>query len=310
MLATFHDDEVEFRVEDADARERVLLCVFGDLEAVAAVGEGVELVDGDVDAPCSVGGLLGGEFLGALLLGEFAVFVHLLVLLGTLFDLGGDAGFDGGGVEGGFLTEDAHEVALFDFGGRGGLEAKADFGLLFFKVGHAALAAEFGLFLRGEEHRFGGGYVLFLRGLEGHGVLDVESYDGVGGVNFEAVGVVEGGVVFAGDETFVPPFDLGRGRDKEGLFCVEIFIYAGFTGGFGDAAFHGFEGGLTPHGCCLLDIFPLLIEHELTRDARLECGSFGTESRVKVGIAACLLGGRSGEVELFLAFGRFGGSPW
>lgn len=149
-------------------------------------------------------------------------------------------------------------------------------------VGHAALAADFLLFVFCEEHRFCGWGAGILWGSEEDGVLDVGGDDGeVEGVG---VGDVEGVVVGSCQETFVPPFYIGRGGDE-----------VGFLSGFFDGLFarfflhtqtHLFQLLLLAEGICLGDELSLLVKQQGARFAGL-CG--GGEAGVVgwVGLASC-----------------------
>ena len=245
--------------------------------------------------------LIRHQLLVAFFLGEFPLLVHFLVLVQAVGDFAVDARFDGGGVFDRFVAEHAHEVVLFHFGRRGGFEAEADLGLLFLEVGGAALAADFGGFARGEVHWFGRGEVFLLRGVQGDGVLDVKGYDAVEGGDFEV-----GGVVGAGKEAFIPPFDFGRRLDEKGFFGGEFFVNAGFAGGFGDAFLHGFEGGLAAEGRRLGDIFAFLVEEELAGFMATREGGLSSQRGVEVGVLAGFFEGRASKVE-FLARGSLWG---
>lgn len=98
MLAALDNDEVEFGVHDADAREGVLLGTHTDLEAVPAVGQAVDLEDEDV---YTLGGILLLVCYGlllALLLGELAIIVRVDMSLVSFSNLAVDTGFDSGRV--------------------------------------------------------------------------------------------------------------------------------------------------------------------------------------------------------------------
>ena len=100
---------MEAGVED-EACEGHLFGVEGDFDAVFAVGEGGDFVDGEVDAFGGVFCFFLDEFLVPGVFAEFAVFVHGEVFVFAFFDFFADAGFDGGGVFDGFLAEDHHHV--------------------------------------------------------------------------------------------------------------------------------------------------------------------------------------------------------
>ena len=211
--AAFDDDKAEAWMLDADARERVLLGVLGDFEPVAAVGEGVDPEDGAVDPLGGVLRLLIAEFLVRLVFGEFPRGVRVEVFLCAFGDFAVDAGFDGGGVFDGFFAQHAHQVGLFDFRGGGGFKPKSNFSLLFFEIGHAAVAAGFGLLIGSQKHRFGGRHVFLLGRFKCDRVLNVESNYGVRSVEFEAFRERNGRIIWTVDKTFIPPLNLRRWRN-------------------------------------------------------------------------------------------------
>ena len=99
----------------------------------------------------------------ALLFGELAFFVHVKMGLGALGNLTVHTGFDGGRIFDGFLAKNSHEVGFLHLWGRRRLETETNFRLLFFEVGHAALAADLGLFRGSEKHWLWCRHVLLLR---------------------------------------------------------------------------------------------------------------------------------------------------
>ena len=295
MTPTFDDDEREFGGLDTYPRQSLLFRILADFKPMASISQIIDFVHRCVDAVLCILLLIRHYFFVAFLLCEFPLEVHLLVFVQAVGDFAVDARFYGGGVFDRFVSQYAHEIIFLDFGGRGGFEAEADLGLLFFEVGGAALAADFGGFARGEVHWFGSGEVFLLGGVEGDRVLDVEGYDAVGGGDFEVGGV--GGI---GKEAFVPPFDFRRSLDEKGFFRGELFVDAGFAGGFGDAFLHGFEGGLAAEGGRLSDVFALLVEEELA--GFMASGKRGLSSQrgVEIGVLAGFFEGRASKVE-FLA---------
>lgn len=217
MEAGFEEDELEGGVVDAEAGAVHLLGVLVDFEALAAVGEGVDLEDGEVHALGRVLRLLRRQLLVLFLLAEFALLVRFRVLGRALRNLAVHPRFHRRGVLDRFLPEHAHQVAQFHLGRGRGDHAQALLGLHFFEVEHPALSPDLFLFFGRQIHGFRDVEEAGARGLEGDGVLDEACDDGVFRIDLEAAWKVQTGIVFRGiaQQARVPPFYGIGGFDRE-----------------------------------------------------------------------------------------------
>src|ERR1700728_2953720 len=139
-------------MHDADPSKGILFCILANLESVTAVGKAVDSVDSDKDPFCSITFLLLCKLFLPLFFGQFSLLIHVFMRLFSFRNFAVDTGFNGGRILDCFLSQNPHQIALFDFWWWRRLKTKPNLRLLFFQFSHATLSPSLFLFLLSHIH--------------------------------------------------------------------------------------------------------------------------------------------------------------
>src|SRR5579862_5684951 len=119
-------------------------------------------------------------------------------------------------------------------------------------------------------------------------MLDIDRDNGVIGVDLKASRILDVTVVLPIDQTFIPPLDVGRGRNKKSLLGLQVFVYTSFASRLGYAPPHIFKRSLSAESIRLLNILAFLIKNQLPCNPISSGSSLGAKAWVKVRILSCL----------------------